>query len=173
LSLSCYKAVVFLDIDGVLNSYRSVEAFGDYPHELNKELSLFDTVAVGLVRRLCIHASAGVVMSSTWRHQYGTGDFCEYLHLPVIGKTPRSIIGRGRGGEIEYWMKMNSCTYPYVIIDDEVSDMLPEQKDNIVHVCGEEGFSFKDYVQALQILKCVPKDGVARQSKYFPEVCGG
>lgn len=45
--------ILFLDIDGVLNSDRSNMAFSGYPHSFSDaDMAKFDNVALGLLRRL-------------------------------------------------------------------------------------------------------------------------
>jgi hypothetical protein len=58
--------VIFLDIDGVLDSYRSCLAYGNYPHS-NTVYELFDDVAVSLLRNFCKDNDIKLVLSSCWR----------------------------------------------------------------------------------------------------------
>lgn len=142
--------VIFLDIDGVLNSSRTVAAFGRFPYDLAPGLPYFDLVALGMVRRLCDETGARVVISSTWRIGRNVTDFVP-LQLPVVGLTP--IKRASRGHEIAAWLS-DQCpgsVEAYVILDDD-SDMLPGQVPYFVHTSIEDGLLYSHYEQALRIL---------------------
>jgi hypothetical protein len=92
------RNLVFLDFDGVLNSLRSVTAYGT--KEAGKDNRVWDgecldEVAVRLVRRLCEEAPAELVISSSWRHHYPLDQLKKFLaakgwpNAPIIGQTPR------------------------------------------------------------------------------------
>lgn len=142
--------VIFLDIDGVLNSRRSCCAFGNFPHGYTPEqLAKFDWVAVGLVRKACAQSGAQIVLSSAWRKIYDWQEGAKALTLPIIDKTP-SMTGI-RGLEINAWLAAHPEVTGYAIIDDN-SDMLPEQMANFVHTDERDGFLLKDYERLLNIL---------------------
>ena len=142
--------VIFLDIDGVLNSLRSAHAFNGYPHDFSKEsLKQFDWVAIELIKRVCDETNAKIVISSTWRKQHSIEDFKNYLKLDIIDKTP-TMMG-GRGYEIQKWLADKENIEKYAIIDDD-NDMLPEQMEFFVHTSHKEGFLYKDYCKLLKIL---------------------
>ena len=159
--------IVMLDIDGVLNSVRSVIARSkgrDRPtnitHKTFEERSL-DVVAVNLLRRLCESTDAKIVISSTWRQGRTKEDFVNIFayygwhDFPIIGATPK--LNTIRGNEIANWissyteLNQSDPIEQYVILDDD-SDMLPEQKNNFVHVDLRDGLLLRDYVKALKIL---------------------
>lgn len=136
--------VVFLDIDGVLNSFRTAVCFGGYPFEVDgKDRSMFDEVALGLIRGIVKTAGAKVVLSSSWRITHRFEKIGTALDLPIVDRTP-SMLG-GRGKEIQHWL--DAETTPaiecYAIIDDD-SDMLPEQTPYFVHTNMHDGFLWKD-----------------------------
>ena len=57
--------VVFLDIDGVLNSYRTRAAHGEYPRGFAPEdMLMFDQTAISLIGAIVRAAGAKVVLSS-------------------------------------------------------------------------------------------------------------
>ena len=59
--------VIFLDIDGVLNSTRSAVAFHGYPMNVEKpHMERFDHVAVALIKKICDDTGAKIVLSSGW-----------------------------------------------------------------------------------------------------------
>lgn len=142
--------VVFLDIDGVLNSFRTAVAHGGYPHGLTKEaLAKFDQTALALIRGICAVAGARIVLSSSWRILHRFQDVAEALVLPIVDRTP--ALAGPRGKEIAQWLSEHPDVETYAIVDDD-SDMLPEQQANFVHTNGEDGFVWKDAVKLSEIL---------------------
>jgi len=142
------KKIVFLDIDGVLNSYRSVIAYGVYPID-NTSSENFDMVAVGLIREACKKCHAQIVLSSTWRLYRGWENLKTVLDLPIIDKTPKKLSSI-RGEEIWLWLDENKVD-KYVIVDDS-TDILKCQQSYYVQVDPYEGLAWKDYAKILKIL---------------------
>lgn len=147
--------VIFLDIDGVLNSTRSYLAFKGYPHGFDKEQrAKFDEVAIELVKRLIRVSGAKVVLSSSWRHIHEIDAVAKGLDIEIIDRTPSSTDGF-RGREILVWLDKNQdkgITH-YVILDDE-TDFTDEQTENhLVRTDENVGFGYKDYEKAGKILE--------------------
>ena len=152
--------IIFLDIDGVLNSVDSMVAF----HTLgihDEELTL-DTVSIGLLKHLCEIADAKIVISSTWRIGRISPEFVAIFNYygwadaPIIGMTGRGGYGSCRGDEIQEWIDHEDVEN-YVILDDD-SDMLDSQLGNFVHVSGVNGFRLKHLCHALHIFGHERKD---------------
>ena len=153
--------IVFLDIDGVLNSddwYKSGEAKKAY--EKTKVVSdyHFDPNAWKLVEKLLIETGAKIVLSSSWRNftleatlKDFTGTNFEPLNKYIVDITPRTW-DRHRGKEIKEFLKTTRLEVnQYVIIDDD-SDMLPEQHNNFVKTDWFVGITEQDYINAKKIL---------------------
>lgn len=149
--------VIFLDLDGVVNSLRSAIAFGNYPHELPKDRRLFDPVALGLVRRICKETGAVIVISSTWRRSHHKDVLKKSLNLDIIGCTPAfNSPDTRRGHEIKEWLDYRGPQVEkYCIIDDD-SDVLNEQLPFFVKVYGDAGLSAQNYQEAIKILGKLP-----------------
>lgn len=144
--------VLFLDIDGVLNSIRTCHAYLGYPspHPTHRDWDKFDDVAVHLIRQLCERTECKIVLSSTWRLYKGWEDLGEFLKLPIIGRTPDAITRR-RGYEIDLWLKENQVE-KYAIVDDD-SDMEPHQFPYFVQTSNKDGMSFDNFEKLLELLK--------------------
>lgn len=142
--------VLFLDIDGVLNSGRTVFAFGDYPHGLSPEsIAKFDPVALTLVRNLCRAAGASVVLSSSWRKLHPYSDVAAALDLPIIDSTP--CLSTQRGPEIAQWLELHPEVTHWAIVDDD-SDMLPEQLPHFVQTNARDGLTLGNLERLCEIL---------------------
>ena len=144
--------VIFLDIDGVINSNRTVMAFDGYPFSFEPgDIEKFDQVAITLIRKACLRFGAVCVLSSTWRKKYTPVEVTEALNIPVIDSTVVTFGHRIRGHEIREWLEDHPEVTSYVIIDDN-SDMLDSQLDRFIHVDGENGFMWKDYEKLCSLL---------------------
>lgn len=153
--------IVFLDIDGVLNSddwYKSGEAKKAY--EKTKIVSdyHFDPKAWKLVEKLLIETSAKIVLTSSWRNftleatlKDFTGTNFEVLNKYIVGITPRSRL-RHRGKEIETFIKNTDIKIDgYVIIDDD-TDFNTEQLPYFVRTDWFHGITEENYNKAKKIL---------------------
>jgi hypothetical protein len=160
--------VLFLDIDGVLNSRRSVIATGAFPHcfdDNNKKR--FDWIAVGLIRELCEKEGASIVLSSSWRHGRNAVHECANgLDLPIFDKTPD--LPGVRGEEIQDWLNRHPEVIHYAIVDDN-SDMLESQADHFVQTSEEDGLLFGDFVALGRILRG-ELGGVRRKALMWEEM---
>lgn len=144
--------IIFLDIDGVLNSLSSSMAYGGYPHTFeggpNNE---FDDIAVKLLQLFCWAYDVKLVISSTWRISTLKSQFEEFLKIPVIGMTTTKYVEckTARGWQIKAWLD-NHPVENYIILDDD-SDMLPEQKDNFVHCHHAIGLKWPQIQKMIKI----------------------
>lgn len=155
--------ILFLDIDGVLNSVRTSMAFGGYPMELT-HLEAFDQVAIKLLQRLCDSAGIQIVLSSAWRLHFPFKNVGQALELPIIDRT--AYLGTTRGVEINDWLVRHPEVETWAIIDDD-NDMLPDQQTRFVRTDGFEGMSWKDFSKLCEILGASPYEGQPRNRDWF------
>lgn len=142
--------ILFLDIDGVLNSKRTSVAFDGYPHSFSpKDMARFDMVAVALIRRLCQVTGASVVLSSDWRYDHSAHAVANGLDLPVMDVTPK--LPGIRGLEINAWLAAHPEVEQYAIVDD-IASMLESQQTHFVKTDDECGLSLRNYLDLLRIL---------------------
>jgi hypothetical protein len=128
--------VIFLDIDGVLNS----QAWGQYGHglcdfdECSRDTLKWDPAAVANLRQIVAETGAQIVVSSSWRgykdkavESWQRMFACyDWKDAPVIGETPdlnRMVNGiyvsKTRGDEVAEWLKHHPEVTHYVVIDDD------------------------------------------------------
>jgi hypothetical protein len=149
--------VIFLDIDGVLNSHRSAVAMQTF-HTL-------DPIAVKMLFRIVTLAEAKIVISSTWRQdkqwlttiwgalrQAGwpwvhTG-FLPLGECPIIDRT--DVLPGVRGIEIQAWLDANPEYDDYIILDDD-SDMLDSQMDRFIKCHYHTGLGWEGWQQIRKI----------------------
>lgn len=140
--------VLFLDIDGVLNSHRSAIAFGGFPFDVDAHRHRFDEVAVVLIRNIVRIAGAQIVLSSSWRQDKDWERIGSSLQLPIMDRTP--VMGGPRGEEIAAWLAGHEVER-YAIVDDD-PDMLDEQQPFFVHTSHFDGLTYKDAEKMCELL---------------------
>ena len=122
----CMK-VLFLDIDGVLNSTRLMlnlkDAGIDFRHYIH-----MDPLSMSVLNRILKESGAKVVISSSWRIAYPLSFIRSVMEQngfvgEVIDCTPKGHnFGRVRGDEIAHWLKQHPEVTHFAIVDDD-SDM--------------------------------------------------
>ena len=146
--------ILFLDIDGVLNSERSSAALGGYPHDFSeRELAKFDPVALALVRKLLDATGASVVLSTSWRSTFTCEQVEHGLGIPVVGATPDLGGDWCRADEIAHWLAAHPEVTRFAIVDDLPMDFeFASIQDRFVQTNPAWGLSLMDYRQLRHLL---------------------
>ena len=151
--------IIFLDVDGVLNSqiyYETSEKFANYRDNVSaKEHTIdqyhdsqIDDNSIGILNEICDNTNSVIVVSSTWRNSWSSDKIKNLQELfdrnggtfKVIGITGYSS-ERIRGVEIYKWWEANKNDYNnYVIIDDD-SDMLLWQQAHFFQTDAYSGIT--------------------------------
>lgn len=164
--------VVFLDIDGVVNTLmidtkpfktdRGQISRDGFYYKLNmpEDEEVSNRQAVMWLNKLCKETDAKIVITSTWRmgkggltktekalRNSGLLDSIEILGATAIGNSYFNI----RGYEIDDYLNKHQEIKRYVIIDDDF-DMLPNQINNLVTTDTNIGITYNTYVRAKEIL---------------------
>ena len=128
--------IIFLDIDGVLNSdkyFSSIEDKEDtYTDPVTQLLLDIDMTKVKLLLKVACISHAKIVISSTWRRMKLYPSIKEALiniGLPIVGETP--FVEGQRGEEIRAYLADNQVDN-FCIIDDEVFKDYQELEDNLI-----------------------------------------
>jgi HAD domain in Swiss Army Knife RNA repair proteins len=104
--------VLFLDVDGVLNS-------ADWFHKLDPKVKgaihELDPKAVKRVQHVLEVTGAVIVLSSTWRK---IPNLTAAIGLPIYDVTPVHDSGH-RGTEIRMWLNAHPDIETFAIIDDD------------------------------------------------------
>lgn len=156
--------IVFLDFDGVLNSYRYMHEWKEAGRKGSVGL---DPKAVVHLNKIC--AEAFVVISSSWRYGHGIGELKDFLNEAgfigsVRGVTPMSheipglklsqiLHGQTRGVEIDAWLRTGGIEFDvdsFVILDDD-SDTEPH-RDRHIKTEFADGLTEHHVAPALEIL---------------------
>lgn len=164
--------LIFLDIDGVLNTQEYQQAWRAKGLPSSDEFSaVFDPRAVAQLKHIIEQTEADIVLISSWKflgievlRQMWT-----QRELPgrLLDITPSSasdetllamdleledLLNTCKGTEIEAWLRQHSNpNVGYVIIDDE-EVILPTQRAYFVQIKSEVGLSEQDTERAIHIL---------------------
>ena len=140
------QRIIFLDIDGVLNTQHTL-LNGDY----------IDGRLMQRLERLVKESGANIVISSSWADEAKKllSDYGFKYADKIIGVTPR--VRRWRGEQILDWIEENGAC-DYVILEDDPFDICGEIFDGInnelvVHVDFRTGLSEEDIERAISVLK--------------------
>ena len=168
------KKVIFLDIDGVLNSEAS----------LMEDDSLEEALILNL-KELIEKTDAEIILSSSWRVMFNQlrrlMDRLGKIGLYLSGLTPDGValdwvekqgkkptdkfrdiyinwdgrkinVTHDRGAEIMKWLSLHQEVKAFVIIDDDIFDIKPYFPNNCVKTNFKTGLTKKDIEKAIQIL---------------------
>lgn len=140
--------ILFLDIDGVLNSYQymisSKSMFGAQAKSLDPNACL-------LLEEIIVSSGCKVVLSSSWRKLVSFRQIESWIRqrgcpsIEIIDKTPS--LGGFRGEEIQAWLFENSNLVDKFVIVDDDSDM-GELSEFLVQTSFEFGLT-KSKVQEI------------------------
>ena len=124
--------ILFLDIDGVLNSrkfFESQRAIRKSSSYEWKETDDIDPESVRHLNHLLKETGAKIVISSSWRVGKTVDELRDLAAIVginsslVIGKTTCAHVQGGRGAEIREWVKEHKDIDKFLILDDDDFDM--------------------------------------------------
>lgn len=152
--------IIFLDIDGVLNSMPWI-----HTHDRSPDLSAhLDPRAVRILGDLVRVSGAEIVVSSSWRIIVPLPQLATWLRAlgfsgRLIGLTPNDVpapegsYSPRRGAQIARWLSLHGKPVDgYVVLDDEVSDM-DAVRSHVVKTDRNVGLTAADATRALTILR--------------------
>ena len=150
--------IIFLDVDGVLNSQRyALELWKKTHIQRNGENYPFDEECMKNFQTLVRATNAKIVVSSTWRKSESEKRVLlrklkEYgLDEEVIGYTPIiNEIGPTRGQEIKAFLANLKGNHNFIIVDNSINldDLLPY----FVRVNLEVGLTTENVKEAIEKL---------------------
>jgi hypothetical protein len=154
------KPVVFLDIDGVLNS-KQWYAHNAYSREdiSSTERKLWehsiDPNCVQRLNRILQQTGAVVIVSSSWRKTHALSEIVSILESRGFrGEVEGATSANGalsRTEQITEWLAENRPPgIAYVVMDDELPRALPSER--VVSPSDQTGLTDKDVERAIAIL---------------------
>ena len=174
--------VIFLDIDGVMNSTEEMIAlYNQYGSSIDNTLP--SPTKCNLLKQLVEETGAKVVLSSSWRLSLNAIqkliDLFETYNLVLSGFTCHEVDSKkfkdspyedikpryqhtigdfgtyieDRGAEIAAWLLDHPKVSNFVILDDEDSDIKSWFPNNLVKTDIQVGLTIDDCLKAAEILK--------------------
>lgn len=157
--------IIFLDIDGVLNSITDFIESSRYGHPYNTGNKVISSGKLCLLEMILIQTDAKIVISSSWQHYFKLNEIYEMFKergfkLPrniIIGKTnERRSISSGpeyfRQYAIEKWLQRRSHITSYVIIDDMEPRHLNNHTKYLITTDMNDGLNYALTQKAIEIL---------------------
>ena len=146
------EKILFLDIDGVLNS----KFFYKYIFKRENGYSRLDPYCVILVKKLVYEFSLKVVISSTWRvgamerlvKELNENDLVNQLHKDWLTPVVRPAC---RGKEIDLWLNNHPEITEYIILDDN-QNVFDHHLSRFVQTSAFMGMVQESYYQARNLL---------------------
>ncbi len=151
--------IMFLDIDGVLNTTRSIDLWSTSPGNRDNNY-LFDDRAIFWINALLERADFNIVIHSTWKNSMNLHQLRDIFFHNNIKSMPVSVTPAGmeRGMSIFHWLlgHKGEQKSPYIVIDDneaDIKEILPHK--HFVHVKDgwENGFGENEYHKAVESLE--------------------
>jgi len=160
--------IIFLDIDGVLNSqntfidnYEYRKFFvrnmnGSTDDEISHIMLDIDLDKLFILRDICNLTGAKVVVSSSWRcsrYYLLIEQRLTSLGIPIVGTTP--YIDSNRGEEIRKYLEENKVD-DFVILDDEIFSDFNELENYLIKTSFyEDGLNEEVSSEVVRILRRV------------------
>jgi predicted metal-dependent TIM-barrel fold hydrolase len=143
--------LLFLDIDGVLNSHRSGLIYG-----YEKTIEHLDPMAIELVRYIVKETGCIICLSSDWRKWADYMELGKQLKLPILFETPQ-FDDDSRGEEIRD-VVYSVQPANYAILDDH-NNFMEVQQRHFVNVNDNDGLSYLNVIDCINILNEGDSDG--------------
>lgn len=137
--------VIFLDIDGVLNSSQSAIFHNQNEKEFDSQFEMLCPIAIALLRHAIEHTQAKIVISSTWRKYQSHEDLSNFFkkhNIEVVGFT--KVLDTPRGYEIKEWLSRHPKVKDFIILDDDKDMEDLTNTDHFVHINHHTGLNFFD-----------------------------
>lgn len=133
--------VIFLDVDGVLNSDEYFDKIKDLNIEgIKREI---DIEKIKLLKKAIDETGAKVVLSSSWRYTRNGQKLKELLLDYGIYADTTPFLQNERGLEIKQWLLDNQSVEDFVILDDEIFDSYDERLiKKLIKISNGNGYNF-------------------------------
>ena len=160
--------VLFLDFDGVINTYWWNSDGTKFEIGYKDKCTNFQ--AVQWISHFCEKHNYYIVVSSTWRIGVcldrlknilmNSGMPESVVNTRLIGKTPVYCHDHAtRGEEINDWLIKHPDVNHYIIVDDDDDfECFPEMRDHLVKTNFYVGFTIRDFMDAEDMHKKLKRE---------------
>ena len=163
----CNLKVIFLDVDGVLNSNDYMEY--TLKNNITGILEEINPKTIEMLKYVLDITDARIVVSSSWRNlnkfELLKDLFMQY-GINLDEKTP--LIGNDRGLEIKQYLKDHRNIEQYLILDDEIFDSFDEELINNLILTKEDqsDYSLGEGLQIKHIEQIIKRFGIAKSKEF-------
>ena len=145
--MNSYDTVIFLDVDGVLNSMSTPAWMGeDWDTPLARPLQN--------LKHIVDKTGANIIVTSSWREYPAALRKLEIalmvFELHIAGRTP--ALPTNRPDEIQTWLSDHPEVKRYVILDDEPQPWTSEQLNKVVPVNPAKALTAQNAELAILLL---------------------
>ena len=156
--------VIFLDVDGVLNSDEYIDKIKKL--NVNTIKSKVSVNKIGLLKQAVDATGAMVVLTSSWRYRRD-GTLLKGLLLKYgICADSTPFIDNKRGLEIKKYLLDNPDLEDFVILDDEVFDSFDEELiKHLIKISDKNGRGFGEGLLPKDVDRIIERLGRIKQDK--------
>lgn len=154
--------VIFLDIDGVLNSDEYFVKIKDFNIEgIESEI---DVEKIKLLKKAKEATNAKIVLTSSWRYTKNAQNLKNLLAKYEILTDSTPFINNERGKEIKQWLIDHKDIEDFVILDDEVFDSYDDElMKKLIKISNGNGRGFGKGLQENDVNQIIERLGRERQ----------
>lgn len=150
--------IIFLDIDGVLNSDEYFDKIKNL--NINGIENDIDVSKIVLLKKSLDETGAKVVLTSSWRYTRKAQELKQLLlsYGIIVDCTP--FIDNERGIEIKKWLQEHNDVQDFVILDDEIFDSYDEKlMEKLIKISDTNGINYGEGLQPKHIQEIIQRFG--------------
>ena len=150
--------IMFLDFDGVVNTPMWDSSSQEFCMNMPYHGFVNNREAVRWIEAFCRVYNFQIVVSSDWRLNSSWreclifGGMSSDLILDRTIHYSASSELYGRGHEIQTWINEHPAIENFIILDDDISELLPHQLKHTIHTDSETGFTEWNFNQSIEKL---------------------
>ena len=150
--------IIFLDIDGVLNSDEYFDKIKNL--NINGIENDIDVNKIVLLKKSLDETGAKIVLTSSWRYTRKAQELKQLLlsYGIIVDCTP--FIDNERGIEIKKWLQEHNDVQDFVILDDEIFDSYDEKlMKKLIKISDTNGINYGEGLQPKHIQEIIQRFG--------------
>ena len=150
--------IIFLDIDGVLNSDEYFDKIKNL--NINGIENDIDVSKIVLLKKSLDETGAKVVLTSSWRYTRKAQELKQLLlsYGIIVDCTP--FIDNERGIEIKKWLQEHNDIQDFLILDDEIFDSYDEKlMKKLIKISDTNGINYGEGLQPKHIQEIIQRFG--------------
>ena len=150
--------IIFLDIDGVLNSDEYFDKIKNL--NINGIENDIDVSKIVLLKKSLDETGAKIVLTSSWRYTRKAQELKQLLlsYGIIVDCTP--FIDNERGIEIKKWLQEHNDVQDFVILDDEIFDSYDEKlMKKLIKISDTNGINYGEGLQPKHIQEIIQRFG--------------